>query len=261
MAIKQTLSTAWAKTSLKIPKISAHKNAVAKSAVNANFELKRDLNDEKSKISPEKITPIILFKTLFFDIISLKILAEKREMQKIITLREADMLDFYAFTLFYSKKARTQYAFNVFGIFGEAMIAGFVLDMFLKTQIFTILGVAFSVLWVIFYPAFLKNKRKAALAGLSAAPRALKRLNFSVESAADGRISYFDEAQENPENFAFSRISEIYELKNIFIIFIDDKIHLIIPKDADTAKMISLVAKNAKKHILKYENLEFSAIK
>ena len=66
-------------------------------------------------------------------------------MQKIITLREADMLDFYAFTLFYSKKARTQYAFNVFGVFGEAMIAGFVLDMFLKTQIFTILGVAFSV--------------------------------------------------------------------------------------------------------------------
>jgi len=56
-------------------------------------------------------------------------------------------------------------------------------------------------------------------------------------------------------------VSEIYELKNIFIIFLYEKIHLIIPKDADSAKMIGLVAKNANKHILRLENFEFKSLK
>ena len=83
-----------------------------------------------------------------------------------IVLSGQNLIDYQAFNLFFSKKARKQYFINVFMIFTEAVLAGFVADMLLKTKIFTIVGVVFAVFWIIFYPRFLKNRRKAALKSL-----------------------------------------------------------------------------------------------
>ena len=74
-------------------------------------------------------------------------------------------------------------------------------------------------------------------------------------------IAFYENEPSENEKFSFASVSEIYELKNIFIIFLYEKIHLIIPKDADSAQMISLVAKNANKHILRLENFEFKSLK
>ena len=50
-----------------------------------------------------------------------------------IVLSGENLIDYQAFNLFFSKKARKQYFINVFMIFTEAIIAGFVADMLLKT--------------------------------------------------------------------------------------------------------------------------------
>ena len=83
-----------------------------------------------------------------------------------IVLSGENLIDYQAFNLFFSKKARKQYFINVFMIFTEAIIAGFVADMLLKTKIFTIIGVIFAIFWIIFYPIFLKNRRKSVLKSL-----------------------------------------------------------------------------------------------
>ena len=57
-----------------------------------------------------------------------------------IVLSGENLIDYQAFNLFFSKKARKQYFINVFMIFTEAIIAGFIADMLLKTKIFTIIG-------------------------------------------------------------------------------------------------------------------------
>ncbi|MBR8461777.1 hypothetical protein KDD93_02870 [Campylobacter sp. faydin G-24] len=177
-------------------------------------------------------------------------------MTQEINLKSVDLLDYQAFVLFYSKKARKQMMINTIGIFGEAMIAGFVIDKLTGYQIFTIIGVAFGIFWVFFYPFFLKNRRLKALKNLRS-NEVEKTMKFEVN---DEYLAYYkDELREN-EKFAFSDISEIYELKNIFVIFLGEKVHIIIPRNDETTKMISLSAKNSNKHILKYENLEYSSV-
>ena len=74
-----------------------------------------------------------------------------------IVLSGENLIDYQAFNLFFSKKARKQYFVNVFMIFTEAILAGFVADMLLKAKIFTIVGVVFAIFWIIFYPLFLKK--------------------------------------------------------------------------------------------------------
>ncbi|WP_249291583.1 hypothetical protein [Campylobacter curvus] len=173
-------------------------------------------------------------------------------MQKDIVLKSENLLDYQAFILFFSRQARKQYLLNTFGISGEAMLAGFIVDMLTKTQVFTVIGIVFGLFWLVFYPIFLKNRRKAALKNLSLTHNE-KHMKFEVN---ENFIAFYEN-----EKFSFASVSEIYELKNIFIIFLYEKIHLIIPKDADSAQMISLVAKNANKHILRLENFEFKSLK
>ena len=88
-------------------------------------------------------------------------------MQKDIVLKSENLLDYQAFILFFSRQARKQYLLNTFGISGEAMLAGFIIDMLAKTQVFTVIGIVFGLFWLVFYPIFLKNRRKAALKNLS----------------------------------------------------------------------------------------------
>ena len=173
-----------------------------------------------------------------------------------IVLSGENLIDYQAFNLFFSKKARKQYFINVFMIFTEAIIAGFVADMLLKTKIFTIIGVIFAIFWIIFYPFFLKNRRRAALKSLKISDFK-KEMIFEVD---EKNLAFYENEPKENEIFDIKDVSEIYELKNIFIIFISEKIHLIIPKNSDSLEMIQLLAKNVKKPILKFENLDYKSV-
>jgi len=156
-----------------------------------------------------------------------------------IVLSGENLIDYQAFNLFFSKKARKQYFINVFMIFTEAIIAGFVADMLLKTKIFTIIGVIFAIFWIIFYPVFLKNRRKSVL-------KSLEISDFKKE------MIY--------EIFDIKDVSEIYELKNIFVIFINEKIHLVLPKNKETSELVKALIKESKKELLLFENLDYKSV-
>ena len=173
-----------------------------------------------------------------------------------IVLSGENLIDYQAFNLFFSKKARKQYFVNVFMIFTEAILAGFVADMLLKAKIFTIVGVVFAIFWIIFYPLFLKNRRKAALKSLEISDFK-KEMVFEVD---DKNSSFYENEPKENEIFNIKDVSEIYELKNIFIIFIKEKIHLVIPKNSDTTEPIKILAKESKKELLVFENLDYKSV-
>ena len=173
-----------------------------------------------------------------------------------IVLSGENLIDYQAFNLFFSKKARKQYFINVFMIFTEAIIAGFVADMLLKTKIFTIIGVIFAIFWIIFYPIFLKNRRKSVLKSLEISDFK-KEMIFEVD---EKNLAFYENEPKENEIFDIKDVSEIYELKNIFVIFVSEKIHLIIPKGNESLQMIQLLAKNVKKPILKFENLDYKSV-
>ena len=177
-------------------------------------------------------------------------------MKRNIVLFGENLIDYQAFNLFFSKKARKQYFINVFMIFTEAIIAGFVADMLLKTQIFTIIGIIFAIFWIIFYPIFLKNRRKSMLKSLEISDFK-KEMIFEVD---EKNLAFYENEPKENEIFDIKNVSEIYELKNIFVIFVSEKIHLIIPKSSDSLQMIQLLAKNVKKPILKFENLDYKSV-
>ena len=173
-----------------------------------------------------------------------------------IVLSGENLIDYQAFNLFFSKKARKQYFINVFMIFTEAIIAGFVADMLLKTKIFTIIGVIFAIFWIIFYPIFLKNRRRVALKSLEISDFK-KEMIFEVD---EKNLAFYENEPKENEIFDIKDVSEIYELKNIFVIFVSEKIHLIIPNSSESLQMIQLLAKNAKKPILKFEKLDYKSV-
>ena len=173
-----------------------------------------------------------------------------------IVLSGENLIDYQAFNLFFSKKARKQYFINVFMIFTEAIIAGFVADMLLKTKIFTIIGVIFAIFWIIFYPIFLKNRRRVALKSLEISDFK-KEMIFEVN---EKNLAFYENEPKENEIFDIKDVSEIYELKNIFVIFVSEKIYLIIPKSSESLQTIQLLAKNAKKSILKFENLDYKSV-
>ena len=173
-----------------------------------------------------------------------------------IVLSGENLMDYQAFNLFFSKKARKQYFINVFMIFTEAIIAGFVADMLLKTKIFTVIGIIFAIFWIIFYPIFLKNRRKSVLKSLEISDFK-KEMIFEVD---EKNLAFYENEPKENEIFDIKDVSEIYELKNIFVIFVSEKIHLIIPKGNESLQMIQLLAKNVKKPILKFENLDYKSV-
>ena len=177
-------------------------------------------------------------------------------MKRNIVLSGENLIDYQAFNLFFSKKARKQYFINVFMIFTEAIIAGFVADMLLKTKIFTVIGIIFAIFWIIFYPIFLKNRRKSVLKSLEISDFK-KEMIFEVD---EKNLAFYENEPKENEIFDIKDVSEIYELKNIFVIFVSEKIHLIIPKGNESLQMIQLLAKNAKKSILKFENLDYKSV-
>ena len=177
-------------------------------------------------------------------------------MKHNIVLSGENLIDYQAFNIFFSKKARKQYFINVFMIFTEAIIAGFIADMLLKTKIFTIIGTIFAIFWIIFYPIFLKNRRRVALKSLEISDFK-KEMIFEVD---EKNLAFYENEPKENEIFDIKDVSEIYELKNIFVIFVSEKIHLIIPKSSESLQMIQLLAKNAKKSILKFENLDYKSV-
>ena len=177
-------------------------------------------------------------------------------MKHNIVLSGENLIDYQAFNLFFSKKARKQYFINVFMIFTEAIIAGFVADMLLKTKIFTVIGIIFAIFWIIFYPIFLKNRRKSVLKSLEISDFK-KEMIFEVD---EKNLAFYENEPKENEIFDIKDVSEIYELKNIFVIFVSEKIHLIIPKGNESLQMIQLLAKNVKKPILKFENLDYKSV-
>ena len=80
-----------------------------------------------------------------------------------IVINGQNLIDYKSFILFFSKAARKQYFINTFIIFTEAIIAGFVADMLLKSKIFTVIGAVFAIFWIIFYPIFFKKKSHSCI--------------------------------------------------------------------------------------------------
>ena len=173
-----------------------------------------------------------------------------------IVINGQNLIDYKSFILFFSKAARKQYFINTFMIFTEAIIAGFVADMLLKSKIFTIIGVIFGIFWIIFYPFFLKKARIAALKKFEVSG-VKKQMIFE---ANEDFIAYYENEPKENEKFSLDKVSEIYELKNIFIVFLSEKIHLIIPKNDITSKTINNLAKFCNKHILKFEDFSSQTI-
>lgn len=173
-----------------------------------------------------------------------------------IVLSGENLMDYQAFNLFFSKKARKQYFINVFMIFTEAIIAGFVADMLLKTKIFTIIGVIFAIFWIIFYPFFLKNRRRAALKSLEISGFK-KEIIFEVD---EKNLAFYENEPKENEIFDIKDVSEIYELKNIFVIFINKKIHLVLPKNKETSELVKALIKKSKKELLLFKNLDHKSI-
>ena len=177
-------------------------------------------------------------------------------MQCNIVINGQNLIDYKSFILFFSKAARKQYFINTFMIFTEAIIAGFVADMLLKSKIFTIIGAIFAIFWIIFYPIFLKRSRIAALKRIEISD-VQKQMNFEVNEKF---LAYYEGEPKENEKFDLNEVSEIYELKNIFIVFLEEKIHLIIPKDEASSKIINELAKLCHKDILKFENFSAKSV-
>ena len=173
-----------------------------------------------------------------------------------IVLSGENLIDYQAFNLFLSKKARKQYFINVFMIFTEAIIAGFIADMLLKTKIFTIIGTIFAIFWIIFYPIFLKNRRRAALKSLEISDFK-KEMIFEVN---EKNLAFYENEPKENEIFDIKDVSEIYELKNIFVIFINEKIHLVLPKNKETSELVKTLIKESKKELLLFENLDYKSV-
>ena len=82
-------------------------------------------------------------------------------------------------------------------------------------------------------------------------------MNFEVNEKF---LAYYEGEPKENEKFDLNEVSEIYELKNIFIVFLEEKIHLIIPKDETSSKMINELAKLCHKDILKFENFSAKSV-
>ena len=160
-----------------------------------------------------------------------------------IVINGQNLIDYKSFILFFSKTARKQYFINTFMIFTEAIIAGFVADMLLKSKIFTVIGAIFAIFWIIFYPIFLKRSRIAALKRIEISD-VQKQMNFEVNEKF---LAYYKNEPKENEKFGLNEVSEIYELKNI-------------PKDEASSKMINELAKLCDKDILKFENFSANSV-
>ena len=141
-------------------------------------------------------------------------------------------------------------------IFTEAIIAGFVADMLLKTKIFTVIGIIFAIFWIIFYPIFLKNRRKSVLKSLEISDFK-KEMIFEVD---EKNLAFYENEPKENEIFDIKDVSEIYELKNIFVIFINEKIHLVLPKNKETSELVKALIKESKKELLLFENLDYKSV-
>lgn len=177
-------------------------------------------------------------------------------MIKDIILTSEHLSDFNAFMVTSSKKARRMNIFNTLGIFAEITIVFFVIDIFVKSGYITIIGLILAIVWLLFYPKFLKNRQILILKNINKTSLS-KNMKFEV---TDEYISFYEIQNQDITRFSFNDVSEIYECKNIFIIFLFEKIHIVLPVDDDVKKMISLVAKNSNKHILKFKNLDYKSI-
>lgn len=173
-----------------------------------------------------------------------------------IVINGQNLIDYKSFILFFSKAARKQYFINTFMIFTEAIIAGFVVDMLLKSKIFTIIGVIFGIFWIIFYPIFLKNRRRVALKSLEISDFK-KEMIFEVD---EKNLAFYENEPKENEIFDIKDVSEIYELKNIFVIFINEKIHLVLPKNKETSELVKTLIKESKKELLLFENLDYKSV-
>ena len=128
--------------------------------------------------------------------------------------------------------------------------------MLLKTKIFTIIGTIFAIFWIIFYPIFLKNRRRVALKSLEISDFK-KEMIFEVN---EKNLAFYENEPKENEIFDIKDVSEIYELKNIFVIFINEKIHLVLPKNKETSELVKALIKESKKELLLFENLDYKSV-
>ncbi|WP_169777500.1 YcxB family protein [Campylobacter mucosalis] len=174
-------------------------------------------------------------------------------MKQELILTSQDILEYQTLAIFGSKKARNMLKFNTLGIFAELMIAFFIIEQLFSIKYLSVAGIVLGVLWLIFYPKFLKQKRL----------KILKRLKNENELNKTMFIELFDDEfsfyeNEAKERFAYSQITEIYETAGVYVVYVGT-LYIILPKPK-CEHIISALAKKSGKYILKFENLNYQNV-
>lgn len=170
-------------------------------------------------------------------------------MKQNVTLTSHELLEYHTFLIFASKKARNMAIFNIFGIFGEIMLAFFILEMLLQIKFLSIAGFFLAVLWIVFYPKFLRKKRVNILKSIKY-DNAVKKMTILLN---DDDFSFYE--HEPKHKFLYKNVSEICETLEIYIIFIG-QVHVILPKHG-TKDIVAQIAKKAKKPISLFEKVSY----
>ena len=84
-----------------------------------------------------------------------------------------------------------------------------------------------------------------------------KEMIFEVN---EKNLAFYENEPKENEIFDIKDVSEIYELKNIFIIFVNEKIHLVLPKNKETSEPVKTLIKESKKELLLFENLDYKSV-
>ena len=84
-----------------------------------------------------------------------------------------------------------------------------------------------------------------------------KEMIFEVD---EKNLAFYENEPKENEIFDIKDVSEIYELKNIFVIFINEKIHLVLPKNKETSELVKALIKESKKELLLFENLDYKIV-
>ena len=84
--------------------------------------------------------------------------------------------------------------------------------------------------------------------------------NAVIAEVNEKNLAFYENEPKENEIFDIKDVSEIYELKNIFVIFINEKIHLVLPKNKETSELVKALIKESKKELLLFENLDYKSV-
>ncbi|MGG7074181.1 hypothetical protein U5B43_08015 [Campylobacter sp. 9BO] len=170
-------------------------------------------------------------------------------MKQNLTLTSHDLLEYQTFSIFGSKSARNMNLFNTFGIFGEILIVFFLLEIFLEIKFLALIGFIVALLWLMFYPKFLRKKRIKIL-------KKLKDDGMQKQMTLELNESEFSFYEDEPTHkFNYKDVSQICQTAGVYVVFVGN-LHIILPKPS-AKDSISAIAKLSNKPITTFDNISY----